>query len=94
MLLITRIALRVRIILGTKSESCATMSVSLITFASPKTFTVLGMFWNAFRFPSFVLRQSACRMFIPRFIPDKRTTYFPANTCCYDKEKNEKPLMK
>jgi hypothetical protein len=94
MLLIILIALRVRIILERKNESSATVSVSLITFASPKTFTVLGMFWNAFRCPSFVLKQSACRMLIPRCITDKRTTYFPANTGCYDKEKNYKPLMK
>ena len=86
MLLITCIALRVRKILETKNESCATVFVSLITFASPKSFTVPGMFWNAFRSPSFVLKQSACRMLIPRCILDKRTTYFHANTCCYDKE--------
>lgn len=95
MWLIILIALRVRIILGTKNEPCATVSVSVTVFASPKNLTVLGKFWNALLSPFFVRKQSACRKLIPRCIPDKTTTtYFPANTCCYDKGKIIELLMK
>jgi hypothetical protein len=70
------------------------VSLSLINFVSPKIFTVLGMFWNVFLSPSFFREQSACRKLVPKCIPDKRTTYFPAIPVATTREEIIKPLMK
>jgi len=46
-------------VLGTENEPCATVSVSVIIIVKPKTFTLLGMLWNAFFCLPIVQKQSA-----------------------------------